>query len=165
MKKLLLVFAFALAVLPSQALADASVVQDSCVAFIDENSGKTFATIHFSIVNFSLPAPLSGINMEPEPLPVLPECEMLQCSAPAGWVCSLKLNGGATFGALAAANAIPIGDALSGFSFLLDPGFCCYVVKYFAADGTVLLEQEECFCETPVQTESTTWGQLKGQYR
>ena len=163
MKKLLLVTTLALLVLPSTVFAAASVVQDSCVAFVEND--LNFAKIHFSLVNFSLPAPVCGLNFEPEPQPVLPECEMVASEAPAGWVTSLKANGGATYGQFPALGCVPAGSSQSGFSFTLDPGFCCYVVKFFDAAGDVLLEQEECFCEKPVQTENMTWGMLKSTYR
>ena len=144
--------------------ADASIVQDSCIV-VSEN--PKIIRIYFTAVNFSLPDVLCDIHFIPEPQPVLPECEMLACGPVPGWTCSLNPFGGADYFANALGDCIPQLTAKGGFYFEIDPGFCCYVVQFTGPDGSVLLEQEECFtiCPTPVPTRDKTWGGVKGKYK
>ena len=160
-KKLLLLVALGLFVAPSLARADASARQDSCVT--EEVGGTTFLTTYFSIINFSLPGSICSFTFVPEPQPPLPECTMIGCGSPAGWSCALNPEGGATWTSLG--DCIDPGEVVEEFSYLLDPGFCCYVVNFYDAAGALLLTQEECFCDKPVQALNSTWGGVKAIYR
>jgi hypothetical protein len=161
--KSLMIVALALLILPSVAMADASIRQDACETWVE--NGTTFARIHFTAINFSLPGPLCDLHFIPEPQPVRPECEMIEAVPAEGWSAFLNPFGGADWFANTPDDCIAPGTAKDGFSFLLDPGFCCYVVQFTDATGAVVLEQEECFCEKPVQTKNATWGQVKSIYR
>lgn len=172
LKSSLLVLILTLLMVPALAFADADVRQDSCIAF--EDAGKSFVRVHFSVINFSLPTAICDLHLTPEPLPVLPECEMLACGAPAadpavvgsaGWSCALKADGGADWFANAPADCIAPGTLKGGFDFLLDPGFCCYLAEYTDATGAVILEEEVCFCDGTVGVEKDTWGGIKIHYR
>ena len=159
----LLLVALALIVLPGLAQAEVSARQDSCVAW--QEDGTTFARIYFSVINFSLPAPVCDLHFIPEPQPPLAECTMIESGQDPGWSSVLNPLGGADWFANTPNDCIAPGTVWTGFNFLLDPGFCCYVVQYTDATGAVIAEVEECFCDKPVQNEQTTWGQLKGIYR
>jgi hypothetical protein len=118
------------------------------------------------VVNFSLPAPVCDLHFIPEPQPVLPECEMLDATSPPGWSDVLTPLGGAERFAQTPNDCVPTnGGSKSGYTFLLDPGFCCYLVQFTDPTGAVMLEQEECFCQKPVQTLNSTWGNIKAIYR
>jgi len=153
----------ALLMAPALAFADADVRQDSCVAY--QENGIDYVRVHFSIINFSLPTAVCDLHLIPEPQPVLPQCLMLQCAAPMGWNCFLNPLGGADWFANTPADCIPAGNIKSGYSFVLDPGFCCYITQYTDATGAVILEQEPCFCDKTVGVEGSTWGDLKQHYR
>jgi hypothetical protein len=159
----LVLIGIALVAVPNLALADVSARQDSCVSFTE--NGTLFTRVYFSVINFSLPADVCSFRFIPEPQPPLAECTMIDCGAPAGWTCALNGDGGATWNANTAADCVPIGGIRTGFNYLLDPGFCCYVVQFFDANGSLLAEQEECFCDKPVQNETSTWGNIKATYR
>ena len=162
MRKLsLLILVLAFAAVGSPAWADVSARQDSCVTYEDE--GITYTRIHFTVVNFSLPGPVCEFRFIPEPQPALPECTMIDCDHPPNWSCGLNGDGGATW--VTGPDCIFPGDARSGFSYLLDPGFCCYKVEFYCADQDLQVTQEECFCDKPVQNQSSTWGRMKGIYR
>lgn len=164
-RKLLLslgVTAVVVLALPSMVMADASVRQDSCVAYYA--GGKFFTRVKFTVVNFSLPVPVCDLHFIPEPQPVDPDCEMLGTFDPPGWTSSLNPLGGADWFANTPADCIAPGTAISGFGFVLDPGFCCYVVQFTDGTGDVILEQEECFCDTPLPVENETWGAIKSLY-
>jgi hypothetical protein len=161
-KRLLTVFALALFALPITAFADASLRQDGCIPF--EEGGIEYVDVWFTAINFSLPAELCDIHLIPEPQPPDPACIIIQCSAPPGWSCFLRADGGADWFANTPADCISPGSALSGFHFVLDPGYCCYIVQFTGPAGDVLLEQEECFCDKTVGTEESTWGQIKSRY-
>ena len=153
-----------LMVLPSLAHADASIVQDSCTGYYDP-TGKLFFLIDFTVVNVSLPTSVCDLHFVPEPTPPQVGCEMVQCGGPMGWSCFLNPSGGADWFANTPADCIPPGSGKGGFSFLLDPAYCCYVVQFTDPTGAVILEQEECFCSDPVPKANTTWGLLKSRYR
>jgi hypothetical protein len=163
-KRLLLVLGIPLLLvlfLPASSWADASVVQDSCVTI-----GNGEIRIYFTVVNFSLPEVLCDLHFFPEPQPVLPECEHLDCNAAMGWTCFLNPLGGSDFFANTLNDCVPQGTGKGGFYFTLDPGFCCYIVQFTGPDGSVMLEQEECFtlCDK-VGAESRSWGNVKDIYR
>lgn len=144
--------------------ADASVRQDSCNVFFD--SGKQFTRVWFTVINFSLPAPVCGLQLTSEPYPPTPTCIMVATGAPAGWSSNLIDAGQATWSANAAGNCIPPTPAAQdGFFFDLDPGFCCYVVQFLDEQGAVLLEQEECFCDNFVSVDEKPWSGVKQMYR
>jgi hypothetical protein len=149
--------------LPIHALADAAVVQDSCVIYDD--MGQTFIRLYFTIVNFSLPVDVCDLHLIPEPFPALPECTILECGAPAGWSCNLTAGGGAEWNANSPADCIQPGTAKGHFYLTLDPGFCCYVTTFTDWNHDVLLTQEECFtlCK-PIGVEESTWGSIKEKY-
>jgi hypothetical protein len=151
-----------LLVLPSMVMADASVRQDSCISYV--SGGKIFARVKFSVVNFSLPVAVCDLHFIPEPQPVDPSCEMLSTFNPPGWSSFLNPFGGADWFANTPADCVAPGAVLSDFGFVLDPGYCCYIVQFTDATGTVILEQEECFCEGPLPTEDETWGAIKSLY-
>lgn len=72
--------------------------------------------------------------------------------------------GGADWFADTAADGTAPGTIKEGFSFLLDPAFCCYVVQHTDPTGAVVPEVEGCLCQKPVQVLPRTWGGLKGMY-
>lgn len=159
----LLLIGIALVAMPGLASADVSARQDSCVTF--QEDGVSYARIYFSVINFSLPAAVCDMHFIPEPQPPLAQCTMIASGQEPGWSSFLNPFGGADWFANSPADCIPTGGIRSGFNFLLDPGFCCYVVQFTDATGAVLAEVEECFCEKPVQVENQTWGGIKGIYR
>jgi hypothetical protein len=165
-KRLLLVLVAPLLVLltaPADTLADASVVQDSCIVVGTPPNANLWT--YFTVVNFSLPDVVCDLHFIPEPQPVLPGCEMLDTRNAAGWASFLNPFGGADFFANTLNDCIQPGTAKGGFAFFLDPDFCCYVVQFTGPDGSVLLEQEECFTCQKVPTEHETWGKIKSLYR
>lgn len=147
---------------PSGTLADASVVQDSCITVGTVPPYNVWT--YFTVVNFSLPAPVCDIHFIPEPQPVLPRCRFIDLHTPAGWVGQLNTLGGADWFAGSTATCIPVGGAQGGFAFLLDPDYCCYVVQFTGPAGEILLEQEECFTCQKVPTDESTWGHIKQLY-
>jgi hypothetical protein len=159
------IFAVAvLAVLPSLAQAEVSVVQDSCIRF--EDAGKQYLRVHFSVVNFNAPFDICDLHFIPEGDPVDPGCVMVGCSAPDGWTCGLRnLDGGADYEADTPGDCIAAGNILRGFTFVLDPEFCCYIVQFTDANGGVFAQQEECFSCVHVGTEDRTWGNVKRLFR
>ena len=148
--------------IPSQARADASVVQDSCitVGVVPPYNVWTYLTV----VNFSLPEPVCYLGFAPEPQPPALGCEIIGIRSPMGWDGYETPEGGANWFVLSADRCIPPGSAQGGFAFLLDPAYCCYVVKFYNAAGDVLLEQEECFTCQKVPAEENTWGHIKQLY-
>lgn len=160
-RKLLLSFALGLCLFPAAAMADVSARQDSCVAGTGPGGISTL-DVYFSVINFSLPGDVCSFTFEPEPQPPLPECTMIDCSGPAGWSCVLNPDGGATWSS--AGDCISRGE-FEQFTYTLDPGFCCYVVKFYDAAGALLAEQEECFCDKPIPNQSSSWGGVKAIYR
>ena len=147
---------------PAALWADAAVVQDSCV--VVDPVGPVI-DVYFTVVNFSLPAPICDVHFIPEPQPPEPYCEMIGCSHPAGWSCFLNPFGGADYFANTPVDCIDAGSAKGGFSFRLDPSFCCYIVQFTDPTGAVMLEQEECFTCKQVPTEDGTWGRIKDLYK
>ena len=59
----------------------------------------------------------------------------------------------------------PAGQIKRGFSYTLDPDFCCYIVRFLGPEGETLLEQEECFNCVHVGVQPETWGHVKNHYR
>ncbi len=161
-----------LVIAPSGAHADAAVVQDSCVTVPGVPPFNVWT--YFTVVNFSLPAPVCGIQLIPEPQPPNPGCIMVETRSPAGWVSNLVPMGGAAVGgvpvggavwtAVNSVDCIAAGDSQGEFAFLLDPAFCCYVAQFFDAAGALLLQQEECFTCQKVPAEQETWGHIKQIY-
>ena len=167
-KRLLLILAAPLLVvplLPAESHADASVVQDSCIAFWE--GGKEYSRIWFSVINFGLPVPICDLHFIPEPQPPDPGCVMVECSSPDGWTCFTNPLGGADWFANTPADCIdPGGPAKRQFDFVLDPEYCCYIVQFTDPTGTPVLEQEECFFPCPsVAAEGNPWGEVKSLYR
>jgi hypothetical protein len=154
----------AILLIPTFALADAAVVQDSCVYF--QENGQDFVRIHFTIVNFSLPTDVCDLHLIPEPQPPDPGCVMLSVGAPAGWSAFLDPLGGADWYANTPGDCIDPGTAKGNFWFVLDPSFCCYIAQFTGPTGAVILEQEECFTNCkPVDAEAHSWGEIKNKYR
>jgi hypothetical protein len=144
--------------------ADVSVRQDSCNVYFE--NFKQFTKVWFTVINFSLPAPVCEVSFLSEPYPPTPNCIMVATGAPAGWSSNLIDPGQADWFATAPAACIPPDPAaLSGFWFDLDPGFCCYVVQFKDEAGAVMLEQEECFCDNFVSVKDKTWGDVKTYFR
>jgi len=159
MKKSLLILAtVALVVLPTSAFATFSTIQDSC-----RTVGNTVIT-YFSVVNFNSPVPVCDIHFLPEN-PV-PGCIIIGCSSPAGWTCALNAgNGGVDWQALTPADCITAGTIKRGFSFTLDPDFCCYLVTFTGPQHEPLATQEECFNCVHVGVEDKPWSGVKNLYR
>ena len=159
MKKCFLILATAaLAIAPTAAFATFSVIQDSCRTNANE------VTTYFSVVNFNSSVPVCDIHFLPEN-PV-PGCIMIGCGAPAGWTCALNQgNAGADWNANTAADCIAAGQIKRGFSFTLDPDFCCYLVDFTGPDHEVLARQEECFNCVHVGVEQENWGNVKRLFR
>ena len=158
MKKCFLILAtVALVVLPTAAFATFSVIQDSC-----RTAGNT-ETTYFSVVNFNSPVPICDLHFQPEN-PV-PGCIVIGCHAPAGWGCALNSAlGGVDWGAFTPGDCIFAGSRKRGFSFTLDPDFCCYLVTFTGPQHEVLAQQEECFSCVHVGVENKTWGDVKKLY-
>lgn len=148
---------------PAMGHADASIRQDSCNVYFD--AGKQYTRVWFSVINFSLPTDVCGVKMTSEPYPPTPSCIMVGTGAPTGWTSNLVDPGQAEWFANTPADCVPAPGLKEGFSFDLDPGFCCYVVQFLDANGGVLLEQEECFCDNFVSVEKSPWGKVKQLYR
>ncbi|HLF06487.1 MAG TPA: hypothetical protein VI893_04840 [Thermoplasmata archaeon] len=161
-KKLFLLLALGMMAVPAIARADVSARQDSCVT--EEREGITYTKTYFSIVNFSLPTSVCSFRFIPEPQPPASQCTLIDCGHPAGWSCGLNADGGATWSENGAGCIAP-GNVVTEFWYELDPGFCCYIVEFYDDAGNLLASQEECFCEKPVQSQTSTWGQVKGIYR
>jgi hypothetical protein len=156
--------ALMLTLIPAQAFSDASVVQDSCLPFIDQ--GKPHCRIYFSVVNFSLPSPVCDLHFIPEPQPPSEGCVMLSAEPADGWSAFLSPFGGADYFANTPGACIDAGTIRRGFSFVLDPDFCCYIVQFTDPTGAVMLEQEECFVPCfPSAAGSGAWGTIKSLYR
>lgn len=153
-----------LLVVPTVAFADASVVQDSCVV-VPGGPPPWPVWTYFTIVNFSLPAPVCDLHFIPEPQPPVPECEIIGTVNAAGWSSFLNPLGGADYFANTPDDCVPILGSKGGFAFLLDPDYCCYVVQFTDPTGAVMLEQEECFTCQKVPVESKTWGSIKDIYQ
>ena len=160
MKKsvLMIVAAMALVALPTAAFATFSVIQDSCVV-----EGNTVVT-HFSVVNFNSQIAMCDFHFVPEN-PV-PGCIVIDCGSAPGWICAEnQFNGGVDWAALTPADCIGAGQIKRGFSFTLDPDFCCYLVEFHGPDHAELVTQEECFNCVHVGNESKPWGGVKKLYR
>jgi len=149
---------------PSTVLADASVVQDSCVV-VPGGPPPWPVWTYFTVVNFSLPAAVCDVHFIPEPQPPTQGCEMIQIQSAAGWSGFLNPFGGADWFANTLTDCIPPGGHKGGFAFLLDPDWCCYVVQFTDPTGAVMLEQEECFTCQKVPVDKSTWGNVKDIYR
>ena len=157
-KCLPLVLTLALAILPSAASARFSAIQDSC-----RSVGNTEIT-HFSIVNFDSPTPIASMQFIPEN--PIPGCIIIACSTPAGWACDLDTQTqGVDYAATSPSDRIAAGQIKRGFSYTLDPDFCCYIVRFLGPEGETLLEQEECFNCVHVGVQPETWGHVKNHYR
>jgi len=161
MKRCLLILATAaLAVLPTSAFATFSVIQDSCRTDVANNTETTY----FSVVNFNSPVPVCDLHFIPEN-PV-PGCTMIGCATPAGWSCALNAATlGVDYQALTPDDCIRAGQIKRGFSFVLDPEYCCYIVQFTGPDHEILAEQEECFNCVHVGVQDETWGNMKKHYR
>ncbi|MFH1842124.1 MAG: hypothetical protein ABIF77_02870, partial [bacterium] len=82
MKKLLMLFATTLFLFtPLTVFAEASIIQEAC-EIVPSYDG---VLLHFSVVNFSLPAPVCCLVFTPEPLPATPDCEVADIVYPGGW--------------------------------------------------------------------------------
>jgi hypothetical protein len=162
-KGYLFVFVVLLLVLPGNANADVSVVQDSCVAVGIPPNASVWT--YFTVVNFSLPEMICDLHFIPEPQPPSPGCEMIDLQSAAGWSGFLSPIGGAEWFANTPADCIVPGSSKGEFAFLLDPDFCCYIVQFTGATGAVIWEQEECFTCQKVPVENRSWGHIKKLYR
>jgi hypothetical protein len=146
--------------LPSQVQADAAVVQDSCVVV-----GPDQVRIYFSVINLNLPRSICSFevitNSDPQPS----ECVPVGCGAAPDWQCALNTSGGADFGSTAAPGCIAPGTALGGFYVTIDPGFCCYRVRFADESGVVFVQDYVCFtlCDG-LPVEESTWGSVKQMY-
>jgi hypothetical protein len=150
------------AFLPAMVCADASVVQDSCIAVGIPPNANVWT--YFTVVNFSLPAQVCDLHFLPEPQPPLSGCVMNDVVAPEGWSVFLNPVGGADWFANTPADCIDPGTSKGSFGFLLDPDFCCYIVQFTDPTGAVILEQEGCFTCQKVPVEERTWGHIKQLY-
>jgi hypothetical protein len=146
---------------PALGHADASIRQDSCNVFFENN--KQYTRVWFSVINYSLPASVCGVQLTSEPHPPTPNCIMVATGAPTGWTTNLVDAGNADWST--ATSCVPAPGLQEGFSFDLDPGFCCYVVQFLDANGGVLLQQEECFCDNFVSVDEKPWSDVKRLFR
>jgi hypothetical protein len=145
---------------PSQVQADVAVLQDSCVVV-----GPDQVRIYFSVVNLDLPRAICSFAVVAKTEPQPAECEAVDCGAAPDWQCALNASGGADFGATAAAGCVAPGSALGGFYITIDPGFCCYKVRFADDTGVVFVQDYVCFtlcAGVPVQ--ERTWGSVKQMY-
>ena len=152
--------------IPAQVLADAAVVQDSCYPYFE--GGKAHCTIYFTVVNASLDVPICDLHFIPEIVTPGDECKFVGCGAAEGWWCELTgtTDHTAHWYAYTPDDCIAPGTMKSGFSFDLDPTFCCYWVQFTGPDGGIIEEQEECFIPCyPSSADGGTWGILKALYR
>jgi hypothetical protein len=97
-------------------------------------------------------------------------CVAVDCGPAEGWACSLNGFGGAWYGAPPhdppRLNCIHPWEMKGGFYVTIDPGFCCYTVRYADELGEIIMEEKECFTScgsTPV--EERTWGAIKTTYK
>jgi hypothetical protein len=165
MTKLLTLSCILLLLVPGLALADASIIQDYCEQVWV--GGTNVLLIHFTVVNFSLPAAVCDVHFIPEPQPPIPSCTWTDVDTPDGWSGFLNPLGAADYFANTPDACIDPGNGLTGFGFYVPMDFplCCYVVQFTDATGAVILEQEECFACTIIPTEPRSWGTLKSIYR
>jgi hypothetical protein len=161
-KLLLVIAASALWILPGTALGSVSVVQDSCRHF-EGAGGELFTEVFFSVVNFNSATPICDLHLIPEGTD--PGCFMVGCSSPAGWSCALRPDNGADWVAAGSGDCITAGTIKRGFSFTLDPEFCCYIAQFTDGSGGIITEQEECFDCVQVGVESKLWGNVKQLFR
>ena len=151
--------------LPALAQADASIAQDSCVVVGDNQT-----RVYFTVFNSGLPRSICSFQLIPEHQPPETECMAVDCGPAQGWACSLNGFGGAWYGAPPHDPPYPLciqpWEMVSGFYITIDPGFCCYTVRYADELGEVIMEEKECFTScgsTPV--EERTWGAIKTMYK
>ncbi len=159
MKKFIAVlFTFTLAAAPTVALANLDLIQDGCLI-----EGNTVTT-SFAVANFNSPIPVADVHLIPEN-PV-PGCTILRCGAPTGWTCTLNATTlGVDYVAVDPATVVNSGQILHGFTFTLDPEFCCYMVQFTGPAGEVLLEVEKCFDCVHVGVTPETWGNVKQLFK
>lgn len=150
--------------LPSLVQADAAVIQDSCVVV-----GPDQVRMYFSVFNLNLPRSICSFSVIAKTDPPPSECVAVDCGAAPDWQCALNASGGADFGATAApppgTNCIAPGGALGGFYITIDPGFCCYKVRFADESGVVFVQNYVCFtlCDG-LPVEPRTWGSIKQMY-
>lgn len=160
---LLVALTLVLVLMPAIIHADVSVVQDSCVVVGTPPNANLWT--YFTVVNFSLPVAVCGLNFIPEPQPPHPACVMLNTRSPAGWSAVLDpATGGAEWFANTPSDCLAPGTSKGEFAFYLDPDFCCYIVQFADATGAVIHEQEECFTCQKLPVEESSWGYIKQLY-
>jgi hypothetical protein len=159
MKKFLtIVFTVALAALPTMAMASLDLIQEGC-----QVEGNTVTTT-FAVANYNSPVPVADVHLIPEN-PV-PGCTIIGCGVPAGWLCTLNpATLGVDYQVLDPASAVFAGQIEHGFTFVLDPDFCCYIVQFTGPNHEVLLEVEKCFSCVHVGAAPETWGNVKQLFR
>jgi hypothetical protein len=151
--------------LPVLVNADAAVAQDSC-----EVVGDDQLRVYFTVYNMDLPRSICSFQLIPEHQPPEQECIAVDCGPAEGWACSLNGFGGAWYGAPPhdppSLNCIAPGASKGGFYITIDPGWCCYTVRYADETGVAFLEEKECLTTcSNVPVEQMTWGAVKTIYR
>jgi hypothetical protein len=150
-------------VLPLTALADASVVQDYCEQLVEGSYDELI--IHFSVVNYSLPAPICDLHLVYEPIPPDSQCQITALEPPPGWSGYMSPLG-VDFFANTPSDCIDAGTMMGGFQIVVgNPEFCCFIVQFTDPTGAVIEEQEECFNCTLVGENEHAWGEIKSMYR
>jgi hypothetical protein len=150
--------------LPVLVHADASVRQDSCVVV-----GPDQVRIYFTVFNEGLPRSICSFQLIPEDQPPTQQCTAVDAGPAAGWTSALNSFGGADYNALPPepplSYCIDAWDLLGGFYVTIDPGFCCYWIKYADETGGFIMQEKECFTSCgDVSVEQKTWGNIKKMY-
>ena len=163
-KSSLIAIALAMLLVPSMVLASINVVQDSCRTVWNPTGNKWSVVVYFSVVNFDSPTPICGVNFVVEGQPPDPGCIMVACNAPAGWGCNVTPNVGANYAATTGP-CVTAGHIVRGFSFTLDPEFCCYRVWFIGPNGVILDMEEVCYSCVFIGTQPLPWSNVKQLYR
>jgi hypothetical protein len=150
--------------LPVLVHADAAVLQDSCVVV-----GPDQVRVYFTVFNEYLPRAICSFQLIPENQPPSQQCTAVDAGPGDGWTSVLNSTGGADYGAVPPdppqSYCIAPGEFLGGFYLTIDPGFCCYWVKYADETGAFILQEKECFTScNGLPVEQKTWGNIKKMY-
>ena len=121
--------------------------------------------VSFAVVNLG-DIPVCSVHLEPVAVGQSEGCPIFSCTPPAGWFCDVTPTGGVVYRSLTPEGCIPPGEKLEFFKFIIDPPYCCYRAGFDGPDGQIFYEALACFqCESPVPTQRSTWGLVKGIYR
>jgi hypothetical protein len=109
--------------------------------------------------------PICGFRLTPTTSDPNQGCQLIECAAPPGWACSVDAAAGSGTWTTTGACLAP-SDILRGFTFVLDPPYCCYSSQFMDAQGYVVFTNTTCFaCDATVPVRPSSWAQVKQLYR